>query len=56
MTRRVIGEAAINQLNLDRFNYILRDHQRATRKDRNVLIRYRNYIRKNYYGNRPGYY
>lgn len=44
------------QLDVDKLNYILRDHQRATRKDRNVLIRYRNYIRRNYYGSRPGYY
>lgn len=46
----------ILEIDVDKLNYVLRDHQRAARKDRNLLVKYRNYIRRNYYGNRPGYY
>ncbi len=54
--KRFVGETAIREITVDKLNYALRDHQRAARKDRNLLIKYRNYIRANYYGGRPGYY
>lgn len=41
---------------MDKLNYALRDHQAANRKDRNLEIRYRNYMRRRYYAGRPGFY
>lgn len=54
--KKYIGQNAIEAIDVDKLNYALRDHQRATRRDRNLLIKYRNYIRRTYYGGRPGFY
>lgn len=54
--KRFVGDRTIESIDVDQLNYALRDHQRATRKDRNMLVKYRNYIRRNYYGGRPGFY
>lgn len=56
IVRRFVGEQTILILDVDKLNYALRDHQRAARRDRNLLVKYRNHIRRNYYGGRPGIY
>lgn len=54
--KRYIGYDAISQIDVHKLNYALRDHQRATRKDKNLLVKYRNYVRSHYYGGRAGFY
>ena len=50
---RFVGEESIRIINTDKLNDTLKKHQRACRKDRNIAVRYRNYVRRKYYA-RPG--
>ena len=48
-----MGEDAIRSISIDKLNEVIKKHQRACRKDRNIAVRYRNYVRRKYYA-RPG--
>ena len=53
VVHKFIGEDSIRTISVDRLNEVLKKHQRACRKDRNLAVKYRNYIRRTYYA-RPG--
>lgn len=48
-----MGEDQIRAIDANKLNQAIRTHQRACRRDRNIAVRYRNYIKRTYYA-RPG--